>query len=176
MLFKTAIAAVITLTLWIGAVAQEKKDPFDLSATEKLTKELGVPTVDEVDKLETKARELYAANNYALAIPALEEYARKANWLSNLIAAELEPYYSASYDSKKSFPPPVRDSLAPIEERANSYKKKRNAAMVLQAECLIKTGNKEKAASVLVRALDIITLGDPVWPQARALMHSLVGL
>ena len=91
--------ALITFLLIFGmvAAAQEKtevkKDPFDLSVTARQVKELGVPTAAEVAALEAKANELYASEQWKEAAVALDQFARKANWLANLIVAGLEPYY-----------------------------------------------------------------------------------
>jgi len=57
--------AIIILVVSFSLSAQEKpkdtKDPFDVSATAKQAKELGIPTVSEVAALEAKANELYDA-------------------------------------------------------------------------------------------------------------------
>lgn len=178
------LASVIALLLLavISTHAQEKQDkkadPFDLSATEKLTKELGVPTVQEIATLEAKAKELFDANNCAAAIPALEEYARKSNWLANLVVAGIQPFYNASYDDRKKMGySGITQTLAPFEQKANQYKTKRNRAMVMQGECYAKTGNKAKAASLFVAALNLLDTDDTDWWQrARNDLYLLIGV
>lgn len=172
----TRLSILLSICIIFMAVNLDAKennksaDPFDLSSTQKQVDELGVPTVSEVNSLESKAKELYSSGNYSAALPVLEEYAKKANWLANLISAGLEPYYGASYDDRKDFPYSKASKLIPIEATANDYRKKRNRAMVMQAECLIKTGKKEKAVSLLVRALDLIDIENEEWWD-KAKMH-----
>lgn len=161
----------------VVVLGQQKKtsDPFDLSASEKLTKELGVPSVEDIAKLETKVKSLLDADDCGAAIPVLDEYARKANWLANLISAGIQPYYGASYDEQKHFADVYK--LASLEQKANEYKAKRNHAMVMQGECFAKLGNKPKATALLVQALDLIDIKDRDWWQkARTSLYSLIGL
>lgn len=157
------------------ALTQEKKDPFDLSATDKNLAELGVPTVPEVEALEQQAKTFYSNENWEKAASALEEYAKKANWLSNIIAAGIEPYYGADYDDRKEYPYSKLKPLIPFETKANDYKKKRNRAMVMQAECLINLGQKDKAVSLLIKALDLINIkNEEWWNRARKQLYLLI--
>ena len=66
--------------------------------------ELGLPTIDLVTYLKNQAIETFESGNYEEALPLLEEWAKQANWLANLISGGLEPYYSASYDNRKNIP------------------------------------------------------------------------
>jgi hypothetical protein len=61
-------------------------DPFAVGATLRRIDELGVPTPALVDELEASAYGLLASEGCELAIDALEEFGRRANWLANLIA------------------------------------------------------------------------------------------
>lgn len=148
------------------AVAEDKKpavDPFDLSASTKNVKELGIITKAQVDKLEIRAQELFKANNCSEAVKVLEEYSKKANWLANMISANLDPYYSASYDDRKNYDFEKLRPLIPLETLSNDYKAKRNRAFAMQGECYIKLGNKEAALPLLLKALDLIDLDDTEW-------------
>jgi len=178
MLIKKFITvAIILLVMSQIAMAKEKKDPFDLSATDKKIEELGVPTASEVRALEEKAKEFYAKMDWKNAVSALEEYAKKANWLSNLISAGMKPFYNADYDKRKKFPYSKLQLLIPLEKEANDYRQKRNRAIVMQAECLVKLGEKGKAVSLLVRALDLIDIKDDEWwNRARKQLYKLIEL
>jgi tetratricopeptide (TPR) repeat protein len=160
---KTIVLAVFLITVTLQGEENKISDPFDLSASSSKVKELGVITQPQVDALERKANELFNNGKYKEAIPALEEFAKKANWLANLIAASLKPYYGASYDDKKSYPYSELEPLIPLESLANSYKKKRNIAFVMQAECLIKIGDNESAVPLLLKALDLIDIDNDLW-------------
>ena len=153
------------LLLMTVIIAQESKivDPFDLSASTSKVNELGLITQPEVDAMEVKVKELFNAGDYKAALPVLIEYSKKANWLANLISANLDPYYGASYDEKKSFSYLKLKPLIPLETLANDYKKKRNIALAMQGECLLKIGDKKGAIPVLLKALDLISIDEDVW-------------
>ena len=152
-------------------------DPFDLSATDAKVQELGVPTVQSVDQLERRATELYTSEKWNEAESALDEYAKQANWLSNLIAGGLQPYYDASYDDRESFPHARLLKLIPLESLGNQYKEKRNRAMVMRAECFVNLGQTEKAVSLLVGALDLIDIEDEKWwTRATDQLYSIIGV
>jgi hypothetical protein len=138
-------------------------DPFDLSASQSKVKELGVITKTEVDALEEKAKKLFNSGNCKSAVPALKEYSKKSNWLANLIASSLKPYYSASYDDRKSYPYEKLKPLIPLEKLSNDYKQKRNIALAMHGECLLKLGNKDEAVPVLIKALDLINIDNEAW-------------
>ena len=153
--------------------APAKSDPFDLSQNDKKIKELGIPTFPKVLELERKAIELYQAKDWKAAAEASAEYARAANWLSNIIGAGLEPYYGASYDDRKDFNRDLK-TLIKFEGMMNDLRKKRNRAMVIQAECVINAGDKEKGLSLLLKALDLIDINNTeYWEKARAMLYSM---
>lgn len=160
---KTILCVIAIISL--NAIAEEKKisDPFDLSASASKVDELGIVTKSEVDALEEKARLLFNAGNCKAAIPLLTEYSKKSNWLANMIAATLDPYYGASYDDRKSFPYEKLKPLIPLESLSNDYKMKRNIAIAMQGECLVKTGDNKTAIPVLLKALDLIDIENDVW-------------
>lgn len=149
----------------LNILANDEKiiDPFDLSASASKVEELGVITKPDVDALEEKAKEIFNSGNCDAAIPVLIEFSKKSNWLANMIAASLDPYYSASYDDKKGYPYDKLKPLIPLESLANEYKKKRNIAFAMQGECLVKTGDKKDAIPVLLKALDLIDIDNDVW-------------
>ncbi|MDQ8205831.1 hypothetical protein [Pelagicoccus sp. SDUM812003] len=144
---------------------KEAKDPFDLSASSSKIEELGVITKAAVDELEIRARSLFNEEKYEDAIPVLEEYSKKANWLANMLAATLDPYYGASYDDRKDYPYKKIQPLIPLETMANEYKSKRNIAIAMRGECLLKIGNKKEAIPVLLNALDLIDIDNETWWQ-----------
>lgn len=162
---KKIILIALAITSF-GAVAQEEMkdvDPFDLSASASKVEELGVITQPEVDSLEDRAKELFNSGNCEEAIPVLVEYTKKSNWLANMIAASLDPYYGASYDDRKGYSYEKLKPLIPLESLANDYKRKRNIAFAMQGECLIKTGDNKGAIPVLLKALDLIDIDNDVW-------------
>jgi hypothetical protein len=54
-------------------------------------------------------------------------------------------------------------------------RRKRNRALVIQAECELKLGNKEHGLALLINALALIDLKDTeYWTKARGLLYSLV--
>jgi len=162
---KPSVIYCLLLVMAFPAAAQEKleTDPFDLSSAQDKVSELGIVTKSGVDALENQARELFNAGSCTQAIPVLEDYAKKANWLANLIAQGLEPYYGASYDDRKDYPPAKARNLIPMERMANSYKQKRNIAFAMLGECHITNGDKETAIPVLFRALDLISVDNETW-------------
>lgn len=139
------------------------EDPFDLTVSTKNVKEFGVITKAQVDQLETTAKKLFTAGDCGNAIKALEEYAKKANWLANMISANLDPYYTASYDDRKSYNFEKLKPLIPLETMANEYKAKRNRAFAMQGECYLKLGDKEAALPLLLKALDLLEIEDDEW-------------
>ena len=146
-------------------------DPFDLSATDAKVEELGIPTTQTVSQLEKRATELFTSESWADAESALDEYARQANWLANLIAAGLEPYYNSS--ARRGFDPRV----AVFEDLANEYRAQRDRAIVMRAECFSNLAQTEKAASLLVGALDLINIdNEELWIRARDQLYSIIGV
>ncbi len=55
------------------------------------------------------------------------------------------------------------------------YRRKRNIAMVMQADRLVALGEKNKAVSLLVKALDLIDINNEEWwNKARKQLYSLI--
>ena len=150
------------------------QNPFDLTAARELIGDRGLATVEEVASLETEAQTKFESGDFKLAVDALDRYARQANALANLIVRGLQPYYGASYDARKDF---SGARLIPFEKLANDYKAKRNRAMVMQAECFVKLGDKQKASVTFFQALGLIDIDDvPLWERARNGLYALVGV
>ena len=174
------VLSMLFLLIPLSAIAQDKvseSDPFDISSTAEKAEELGIPTISEVDTLEEFARELFNLENCTDAIPVLEEYARKANWLANLISSGLDPYYGASYDDRKNYPFQKIQKLVPFESMSNKYKRKRNIAIAMQGECFAKIGDEKKAVSYLVKALDLINIdNEGWWKRTRENLYNIIEL
>ncbi len=171
-LITTILVLFVATCAFADDKAPAKEDPFDLSQNEKKIKEFGIPTVSKVLELERKAIELYQAKDWKAAAEANAEYARAANWLSNIIRAGLEPFYGASYDDKRNYRD--LDTLIKFERMMNDLRMKRNRAMVVQAECEINAGDKEKGLSLLLKSLDLIDIDDTkYWEKARAMLYSM---
>lgn len=137
-------------------------NPFDLTAAREAMGDR-IPTEPGVAALETAALAAFSSGDCKTAVDALDRYAKEANGLSNFIARSLKPYYDGSYDEKKAFPVSRLSQLVPLERLANDYKAKRNRAMVMQAECLVKMDDPSKAAAMYYQALELIDIEDSEW-------------
>ena len=158
------LCAAILISLPVFAFADDG-DELDVSTTAEKIAELGVPTVDTVKELKSKADNLWNAENWAEAAEAYETYAAKANWLANLITKGLEPYYSSSSDDRKSVPSAMLTKLAIYERMANNYKSERNRAIMRRGICYYKLGDYANALTYLSKALELIPASDTdiVW-------------
>lgn len=170
----------IRATIWLllalspGALHAQEEDPFELA--NQSINDGAVPTVEALASLEEQARSLFGDGSCTGdAINILDDFAKKANAMGNTIAIGLEPFYDASLDDRRSFGG-TRD-LIPFEELANDYKRKRNIAMVMRAECLAKAGDRETAISVYYRALQLIDIDNSEWwTRARTGLYVQVGV
>ena len=148
-------------------------DPFDLSALENETTDLGIVTIADLVLLEDRSRQLFNDGQCDSALPALQEYARKANYVANIIAAGLDPFYGASTSERRDFTGVA--TLILYESKANELKAKRNIAMVMQAECLHSMGDEEAALALFRRALDLLDIDNRVWwDRAREGLYQLI--
>lgn len=161
---KKVILFAIAITAF-NALAQDNKvvDPFDLSASVSKVQELGVITKPEVDALAVKAKALFNSGDCKAAIPLLVDLSKQSNWLANMIAATLDPYYGAAYDDRKNYSHLKLQPLIPLEKQANEYKDLRNIALAMQGECLVKVGDNKRAIPVLLKALDLFAIEDEYW-------------
>jgi len=175
--FTFLIFGLVTTSLTAQNNQESSSDPFDLTEINSRIDELGVPTVNSVNELEVNSERLFDEGNCEEALPVLESFAKNANWLSNIIATGIEPYYGASYDSRDNFPYRKLKPLIPLEEQANLLRSKRNHSFVMQAECHEKLGNKEQAVALYIKALNLISLDDGEWwDRARAGLYTIVGV
>jgi hypothetical protein len=149
-------------------------NPFDLSAARQAMGDDEMPTATSVAALEQQSQSLFATDCKA-AIDVLDKFARESNGLANYIAQTLRPYYNAPYEKTKKVGESRLNTLVPIEKLANDYKAKRNKAMVMEAECLVKTGDRSKAASLFFQALSFISIDEEEsWDRARAGLFSIL--
>lgn len=178
---KKVFVLLVALATSICAFAQtetEKKDsdPLDLSRELEKIAEYGVPTVEIVGEIKAKADNLFDAQSWADAITAYEEYAKKANWLANLLSQCVEPYYSASYDDKKNISYTTLKKYIPYERAANNYKKLRNQAYVRIGLCYKSLGNIDKAVAYLYKGLDLVDIKSTTdWSLAVEALSEIVG-
>ena len=178
---KTASIALIISVLLLGVnvcvFGEETEDSLDLSQYQDRMLELGLPTIDLVTYLKNQAIETFESGNYEEALPLLEEWAKQANWLANLISGGLEPYYSASYDNRKKYPYSKLSKLVIYERTANDLKTQRDHSLVMQAECLNHLGNKKEAVVRYMKALELIDIDDwKWWVRAANGLYEIIGV
>ncbi|HLW06014.1 MAG TPA: hypothetical protein VKY45_00505 [Marinilabiliaceae bacterium] len=158
-------------------VLGEVEDSLDLSQYQDKVSELGVPTLDSVTGLKNQAIQTFESGDYEQALPLLEDWAKQANWLANLISGGLEPFYSASYDDRKEFPYSKISILVSYESTANDLKTQRDHSLVMQAECLSHLGNKKDAVARYMKALDLIGIDDwEWWVRATNGLYEIIGI
>ncbi len=178
---KKVFTLFVVLATSICAFAQTETtkkeiDPLDLSSELKKISDYGIPTVQLVEQMKAKADTLYKNESFSEAAKAYEEYAKKANWLANLLSQCVEPYYSASYDDKKNTPYYTLKSFIPYESAANDLKRNRNTAYVRIGLCYKNLGNSEKAVAYLYKGLDLVNVDEYAdWVIASKALAELVG-
>lgn len=171
------IAAFVLLNTVCAQVqpATPPADPLDPTPYLIQIERDGVPTPTVVQKLKEIAVALFEAGNFKDAIPALDAHRKSANWLSNLIAAGIEPFYSASVSDRRNIPGSVLDTLVPFETLSNNYKLDRDHSSVMLAEAYAKVGDKSRAIATYLAVLDIISVKDRVWwDRARLGLYALL--
>src|SRR5262249_33236771 len=112
-----------------------ESDPFDVSDQINATAQVGFATIQSISELEQAARTAYQQNKSQDTADVLEKFGKHANWISNVLAAGLKPFYDASSDDREDFDPAKLNRLIQLEKVVNEYRAKRNRAMVMQAEC-----------------------------------------
>lgn len=171
---RMCIALCVLLVASPPVLHAQETDPFDLE--NKGINDGAVSTVNALATIEEQARALFgdgACTGEVVAV--LDDFARKANAMGNVISAGLEPFYDASLDDRRSFR--GTRELIPFETLANQYKRKRNIAMVMRAECIAKSGDRETAISVYYRALQLLSIDNTEWwTRARNGLYALVGV
>lgn len=158
--------------------ASKVANPFDLSdGRDLIGSSSEFPTILELKEIEDKARAAFKTD-CKVAIPLLEQYARQANAMANLVRVGLRPFYNASLDDRKK--PSVQsrlDQRSHYEGLSNGYIDARNEAMVMQAECYVKTGDSTQAGLLLYRVLELISAGEVyLWDRARTDLYEIIGV
>ncbi|MBQ4581241.1 MAG: hypothetical protein IJA83_11345 [Clostridia bacterium] len=158
------------------------EDAFDISADTQQVEELGIPTVELVQKLKVDADNLWNAKDYKKAAKAYAEYAKKVNWLANLVSAGLDPYYNATSSERKDYYPSDTEmrtsALVKYERKANEYKRERNRAIMREGLCYYNMNDYETALPLLLKALDLFDLNDEVenWKTTMNALYDIVGI
>lgn len=168
------MVVVATLLFAPQGLAQEQtEDPESLGRFQELVDEASFPTVESVARLHEQAEAAFESGDCEDAIPILEDWASAANWLANLISQGIDPGYrnirNLSLDQLKA--------LTPREGQANSFKRERNHAMVMRAECLQAVGRDPEAVATFARVLELIDSDDMAWwTRAANGVYSYIGV
>lgn len=153
---------------------EDTSDPLDLSRFEEMVSENAIVTMSEIKALEDDANAAYQSGDCGAALPMIKDFYEKANSLSNTIRQGLEPYYGASYDDREKYSvAAIIAELAEAETASNELVRKRNIGWVMEADCLIKTGEREAGIAGLYRALEYISIQNEereLWKKARTLL------
>lgn len=150
-------------------------DPFDVSIQKEQIAKYGIPTLKTVEEMKTKADALYDAESWEQAAAAYEIYAKHVNWLSNLLAQCVEPYYSASYDDRKATTYSALKPFIPFENKANQCKMNRNEAYVKIGLCYKNLGDFKNAVTYLHKGLDLLSVDDLLyWTLAKDAMAEIL--
>lgn len=181
MKIKLLVAVLLCLSLGLSAQTDETNkgkavDPLDLSQQKEQIEKLGVPTISVVAEMKTKAEALYDAGSWAEAAVAYEIYAVNVNWLANLLAQCLEPYYSASYDKRQEVSYSKLKPFIPIESKANECKENRNRAYARIGLCYKNIGDIKNAVLYLDKSLDLLEVKDlEYWTLAKDALSEILG-
>ena len=152
------------------------KDPLDISIQKEQIEKYGVPTIKSVEEMKSKADALYDSKSWEKAAAAYEIYAKNVNWLANLLSQCVEPYYSASYDDRKTTSYSTLKPFIPFESKANECKKNRNEAFVKMGLCYKNMGDIKNAVTYLHKGLDLLNVDDIVyWTLAKDAMAEILG-
>ena len=154
---------------------QISDDPLDVSIQKEQIEKYGVPTINTVEEMKKKADALYDSQSWEEAAAAYEVYAKHVNWLANLLSQCVEPYYSASYDDRKSTPYSKLKSFIPFESKANECKQNRNEAYVKMGLCYKNMGDIKNAVTYLHKGLDLLDVNDEkYWTLAKDAMAEIL--
>ena len=179
------ITFIIAITLFsVIAFAQEETtsktqsaDPMDISSQLSNIKEHGIPTIEFVNNLAGNADSLFKNSEWEDAIDAYILFAEKANWLANIMATCLEPYYSASYKKKEQITFSKLSQFYIYETLSNAYKVARNDAYVKIGICYKNTGNSEQSIAYLLKALDLLSVSEyENWEIAKNMIGEIIGM
>lgn len=148
---------------------------IDMTKIQAEIDEYGMPTISSVDQMLINADQLYDNKKWKEAADAYELFAKNANWLANLISTGLEPYYSASYDDKKSISYSVISPLIKYETKSNYYKGQRNKAILRQGICYYNLNDHKSSLPYILKALDLIGVKDTdQWKEARDILYAII--
>ena len=173
---KRIIIAFGLVMVFAGIAQAQEKDPLDVSSEMEKIEKYGVPTVDAVNRLKYQADSLYNAKDWENAAVVLDDYARNANWLANLLSQCVEPYYSASYKDKETTSYSTIKPFIPFENQANRLKEGRNEAYVKMGICQKELGNTKKAVAYLYKGLDLLSVDQTTyWHIAKDAIAEIVG-
>ncbi|WP_418508913.1 hypothetical protein [Corallibacter sp.] len=160
---KVMLIVLILVSFPIKVLAQsdlekknDSKDPLDVSNQKEQVQKYGVLTISKVEEMKNNADALYESESWEEAASAYETYAKKINWLANLLSQCVEPYYSASYDDRKATSYSTLKQFIPFESKANEYKRSRNIAYVKIGLCYKNLGDIENAVIYLHQGLDLL--------------------
>lgn len=174
-----SLAATIFLTALSPSLVLAEEDT-SLSRYQLFDEGDGTPTLAGIEKIENEYQALVSEGNCSEALPKIVEFAKAANYASNLIRRGNEPYYDARRDDQKTIAAnrSVLDELISAERTFNNLIRQRNRAWVEEAKCLLEQGDKDGAVTRLYRALDYIsgTEETALWKEARNLLWAQVGL
>lgn len=176
MTLMTLIVAFATqLSAQSSETIKSSPDPLDLSAQLEQIDKYGVPTIATVAEMKVKADALYESGSWQEAASAYELYANNVNWLANLLSQCVEPYYSASYDDKKSVVASTIRPFIPFETKSNECKENRNRAYVKIGLCYKNLGDIKNAVAYLHKSLDLLAVDDiTYWTMAKDAMAEII--
>lgn len=179
---KKYLIAACCILISVYASAQTEKttnssdDPLDVSKLVEQIEKYGVPTISAVDEMWTKAKALYDTQDWKGAAEAYEKYAKHANWLANLLAQCVEPYYGASYDDRKNISYTLLKQYIPYETASNKLKGNRNEAYVKMGLCYKHMGDVNRAVTFLHKGLDLLDIEQTtIWSEAASALAEIVG-
>lgn len=154
-------------------------DVIDLEKYGRIAERAKSITISSVLKTESEINEYYREERYDEFLMQVESYCENATMLAMAIKQGIEPYYKSLLDPSGGSFPSIADEMADAERYYNGILLKRNAAWVMEAECLLKLGKNERAIAVLSRALDLMTLTGfeefKLWNRARNMLWGIIG-
>ncbi len=178
---KKFVTVFVLLCAHISLFAQTKEsskksdDPLDISIQLEQINKYGVPTIAAVEAMKNKADVLYEAKSWEEAAKAYEVYAKNVNWLANLLAQCVEPYYSAGYDDKKSISYSTLKPFIPFESKSNECKKNRNIAYIKMGLCYKNIADVKNAVVYLHKGLDLLSVDElEYWTLAKNAMAEIL--
>ncbi len=177
---RTLIACLTCLLVIESAAQAQERDEVDLSRYQVVEEGERIRLLSEVNRLEDNYKELIVAGDCNAALPTIATYYEAANVTANILRQGLEPFYDASRDDRGSVSTDRQliKELAAAEDLANDLIRRRNAAWVDEAKCLLVIGDRSAAVTRLFRALDFIGTGNEhrnLWNEARRLLWAEIG-